>query len=106
MIIAYPHLSRKPHQPFYKLATCVNLGGVKEMWYPADKLTIVEWQAVSRQLDTQFKDTMVKKAQKFLYANKVLIREYALPHLAIGPGASFHMVSQSDTLEVGNNADS
>lgn len=70
----------------------MNLGGEKkEMWYPADKLTIADWQMVK--LDEQFADQMVKKAEKIPAANKMFIKTYALPALSMGQGASFHKVS-------------
>ncbi|KAH7395754.1 hypothetical protein BKA64DRAFT_68764 [Cadophora sp. MPI-SDFR-AT-0126] len=43
---------------------CVNLGGQVEKWNPANKLMIVSWQVVKRQLQPTYQDKMVKMAQK------------------------------------------
>lgn len=78
-LIAYSKLgSMHPH------AACVNLGGVVPKWYPADKLTIADWQMVRHQLPAIFQAQMVKRAQKSPDANKRLIKQFAFQQLGIG----------------------
>lgn len=54
----------------------------KQLWYPADKLTIVDWQVV-RGVPPVESDVMLEKATRSPKQNKSLIENYALEHLGI-----------------------
>lgn len=78
--IEYPKWSRA----FNKNALCINVGGKDNpVWYPADMLTIVDWQVVTRVLPETFASDMVKKAEHTPSENKDLILEIALEQLGL-----------------------
>ncbi|KAF8848371.1 Piwi-domain-containing protein [Acephala macrosclerotiorum] len=83
----YPKWSRV----FNKNALCVNVGGKDNpVWYPADMLTIVDWQVVTRVLPETFASDMVKKAEHTPSENKDLILETALEQLGLKGSNQFY----------------
>ena len=59
---------------FDEKALAINLGGASpnESWYPADKLRIVPWQPLRKQLPSEFVRAMLDSAEKKPKVNKNL----------------------------------
>lgn len=57
------------------------------MWYPADKLHIVDWQPVPHTLKGSHGETMILKAARFPHENRDLIKDIAFPYLDLDRGA-------------------
>ncbi|KAL2061612.1 hypothetical protein VTL71DRAFT_6989 [Oculimacula yallundae] len=70
---------------------CINVGtATKKIWYPADLLTIVDWQVVSRVLPGDHGAEMVLRAERMPGQHKDLIEKTALSYLGLDPRTTFY----------------
>ncbi|KAG4441773.1 hypothetical protein IFR05_002764 [Cadophora sp. M221] len=77
--------------PINPNAYCINVGSMsKKIWYPADLLTIVDWQVVNKVLPGNFGAEMVKRAERMPGQHKNLIEKTALSFLGLDPKTSFY----------------
>jgi hypothetical protein len=52
-------------------AFCINVGSEgRKIWYPATKLTIIDWQVVREKVDDAYSKEMLEKATKNPQQNK------------------------------------
>ena len=64
----------------------------KEIWYPADKLTIVDWQVARESVETASGKKMVNEATRKPQANKNRIVGEGLEVLGLKPLQPFYKV--------------
>ncbi|KAH7314219.1 Piwi domain-containing protein [Rhexocercosporidium sp. MPI-PUGE-AT-0058] len=70
---------------------CINVGSMsKKIWYPAELLTIVDWQVVNKVLPGTFGAETVKIAERKPGQHKDLIENTALSFLGLDPKTTFY----------------
>ncbi|KAF7950518.1 hypothetical protein EAE96_007801 [Botrytis aclada] len=110
-ITVYEHMRRThPNSCGTPTTFCINVGslnGGNEIWYPADTITIVDWQCINDTNDADLTEGLLECAQKKPIASQGTINDHAKGPLGIGratgPNYSAFGLSVQDNFTVIEN---